>query len=271
VATRRAGERPAGSTRDEGERRIVAGFRSRLGPPPAPHVAGIEVAHLYLPSGHEAALVGGDFIDYYGERNLRQIAVVVGDVAGKGVDAAFDALTAKIATHAIALGLSWPPLAGRAVQEAHNALIDATLRQESHITMIFALMNGRDGRFSFASAGHPLPLVLRRKAIERPLAMIGPAIGVDSGAALEPYGTETVDLDVGESVLLFTDGLAEARDAEGRFYDDVRLVEALEELRGLPAAQLLERLVADLAAFTRGPLHDDLALVALKRCASINE
>jgi len=261
-----AGDEPIG----DGERHILDEFRRRLGPSQPPEIAGVEVAHLHLPRGHEAAQVGGDFIDFYSVTNLQQIAVLVGDVAGKGVDAAFDALSTKIATRTIVLGLRWPPLPGEALQEVHNALLDATLKQGTHITMVFGLMNGRDGSFSFASAGHPSPLVLRHDTVERPMSLVAPAIGVTWEAELQPYPTESVQLDDGEGVLLFTDGIAEARDADGRFYEEARLLEALEELRGLPAAQLLQRLLADLTEFTGGPPSDDLALVFLRRCAPID-
>lgn len=253
-----------------GERHIVDEFRRRLGPPQPPEIAGLEVACLHLPRGHEAARVGGDFIDFYSGRNLQQIAVVVGDVAGKGVDAAFDALSTKTATRTIVLGLRWPPLPGEALREVHNALLDTTLKQGTHVTMVFGLMNGRDGSFSFASAGHPSPLVLRRDSVERPMALVAPAIGVIWEAELQPYPSESIQLDDGDGVLLFTDGIAEARDAAGRFYEDARLLEALEELRGLPAAQLLQRLLADLTEFAGGPPEDDLALVFLRRCASVD-
>jgi phosphoserine phosphatase RsbU/P len=254
----------------DGERRIVDEFRRRLGAPRPPEIAGIELACLHLPRGHEAALVGGDFIDFYSGPNLQQIAVIVGDVAGKGVDAAFDALSAKTVTRTVVLGLRWPPPPGEALREVHNALLDTTLKQGTHVTMVFGLVNGRDGSFSFASAGHPSPLVIRGDTVERPMALISPAIGVIWEAELQPYPSESILLAEGDGVLLFTDGIAEARDAEGRFYEDARLFQALEELRGLPAAQLLERLLTDLTRFAGGPPSDDLALVFLRRCASVD-
>ena len=81
---------------------------------------------------------------------------------------------------------------------------------------------------------------------------------------MHPFPTEVVDLDRGDAVLLFTDGVTEARDEQGRFYEDERLVEALEELRGLAAAQLLERLHADVVRFTRGRRLDDIAIALLR-------
>jgi phosphoserine phosphatase RsbU/P len=250
-----------------GERHIADSFRRRLGPQAPPGVPGIEIAFLHAPLGAEADHVGGDFVDFYSGANLRQLGVVIGDVAGKGIDAAFDALSTKTATRTIVRGLRWPPLPGEALQEVHNALLDSALKEGTHVTMLFGVINGKDGTFSFASAGHPAPVVLRRSAIERPIMLGAPAIGVTWEAELQPYPTELVALEPGDAVLLFTDGVAEARDAQGRFYENARLDEALEELRGLPAEQLLEGLVADVASFTSGPWSDDVALVLVRRCA----
>lgn len=251
-----------------GEPRIADEFRRRLGPSRPPGIAGIEVAFLHAPLGDEAELVGGDFVDFYSGANLRQLGVVIGDVAGKSVAAAFDALSAKTATRTVVRGLRWPPLPGEALQEVHNALLDSALKEGTHVTMLFGLMNGRDGSFTFAAAGHPPPVVLRAATVERPMMLGAPAIGVTWEAELHPYPTEVVELEVGDAVLLFTDGVAEARDAAGRFYEDARLNDALEELRGLPAAQLLEGLLADAMRFSAGPLSDDVALVLLRRCAT---
>lgn len=265
---RDASPRPPGR---RGEPRIADEFRHRLGPSRPPEIPGIEVAFLHAPLGDEAVLVGGDFVDFYSGTNLRQLGVVIGDVAGKSVAAAFDALSAKTATRTIVRGLRWPPLPGEALQEVHNALLDSALKEGTHVTMLIGLMNGRDGSFTFATAGHPGPIVVRRDAIERPMMLAAPAVGVTWEAELQPYPTEVVKLEVGDAVLLFTDGVAEARDAAGRYYEDARLAEALEELRGLPAAQLLESLLADATRFAAGPLSDDVALVLLRHCAPRDE
>lgn len=251
-----------------GEQRIADEFRRHLGPSRPPDVPGVEIAILHAPLGREAEHVGGDFVDLYSGPNLRQLGVVIGDVAGKGIAAAFDALSAKTATRTIVRGLRWPPLPGEALQEVHNALLDSALKEGTHVTMLFGLMNGRDGSFAFAAAGHPPPAILRETAIERPMVLGTPAIGVTWEAELQPYPTELVELAIGDAVLLFTDGVAEARDDNGRLYEDTRMIEALEQLRDRPAAQLLEGLLADVNAFAQGPLSDDVALVLLRRCAA---
>ena len=142
-----------------GEPRIADEFRHRLGPSRPPRIAGIEVAFLHAPLGDEAELVGGDFVDFYSGANLRQLGVVIGDVAGKGVAAAFDALSAKTATRTVVRGLRWPPLPGEALQEVHNALLDSALKEGTHVTMLFGLMNG-----ATAASRSPPPAIRRRSS-----------------------------------------------------------------------------------------------------------
>jgi phosphoserine phosphatase RsbU/P len=255
----------------DAQEKVVDRFRRLLGPPPPPSVPGIEVAYLYEPKGAEVAAIGGDFIDLFSGRNLHQIGVAIGDVSGKGIEAAATAVIAKYALRAVVATLRWPPQPGSALMEVQNALVDQ-LDDGAFLTLAFVVANARDGRVGFASAGHPAPIVLRhtggRPLIERPLAFTAPAIGFTGEAELQPLPTEHVDLGPGDAVLLYTDGIAEARDGRGRFYDEARLEEALGQLGGLPAAELPQRLFDDVCRFAGGPPADDAAVVLLRRQVS---
>ncbi len=244
---------------------VVARFARLLGPGEPPSLDGVEIACLYAPSGVTVMRFGGDFLDFMGGGNLKQVAVAIGDVAGKGIEAASVAVAAKYAVRAVVTQMRWPPPPGEALMEANNALLEGRLAGETFVTLEIASLNARDGTLAIASAGHPTPAVLRAAGgVERPILLTAPAIGVSPEAEVHPFPTEVVDLDRGDAVLLFTDGVTEARDEQGRFYEDERLVEALEELRGLPAAQLLERLHADVVRFTRGRRLDDIAIALLR-------
>ena len=117
---------------------------------------------------------------------------------------------------------------------------------------------------TIASAGHPVPIVIRDDQVERPLLVTSPAIAVTDASELDSYPTERVPLAPGDTVVFYTDGIAELRDEGGRFYDDVRLDEALGELRGLAPQELAERLAADAAAFSARPPKDDIAIVSVR-------
>jgi len=223
---------------------------------------------VYAPRGEEVAAIGGDFLDFCSGPNLQQLAVALGDVAGKGIEAAAMAVMAKCALQGIVATLRWPLQPGEALAEVHHALIAGRLDEGVFVTLAFALLNAKDGSLTVASAGHPAPVLLRADGrVERPLLLSSPAIGVTGEAELHALPAERLELAAGDAALFYTDGFGDARDERGRFYDETRLDEALGELRGLPAAQLAQRLHADVRDFAGRPPSDDVALVLLRRTA----
>ena len=104
---------------------------------------------------------------------------------------------------------------------------------------------------------------MRRSGVERPLLLTQPAIGVELGAALEPYPTETIDLDDDDLVVMFTDGIAELRDAGGSFFED-HMATVLAGCHGHLAAEVVARLLAAAEAFSARPPADDLALLCIR-------
>jgi Stage II sporulation protein E (SpoIIE)/GAF domain len=204
-----------------------------------------------IPEGVEVAAAcryrdefGGDFVDVF-SFSPRSVALAIGDVSGKGIAAATLAITAKHSLRAIAAS-HWPPRVGAAVAETNNVLelqVDAErapqdeLPKSRFVTLELALVDIDNGTLTFASAGHPAPFVLREGGVERPLLFAGPAAGVAPAFEPDPYAPERVELRQGDAVLFFTDGVSEARDGEGHFYEDQRMQEALEELRVPPRSR----------------------------------
>jgi hypothetical protein len=238
--------------RDEGSFAAVAGtLREALITPPQGLPDGVEVAVACRYRDQ----FGGDFVDAF-SFSPRSMAVAIGDVSGKGIEAATLAITAKHTLRAIAAS-RWPPRVGEAVTETNNVLelhVGAEsppherLPKSRFVTLELGLLDIDHGTFTFASAGHPAPVVLRAGAVERPLLFAGPAAGVAPAFEPDPYSAERIQLAVGDSVLFFTDGVSEARDAEGRFYDDQRMEEALD----------------DVERFSGGSLADDAAVVVVR-------
>ena len=130
----------------------------------------------------------------------------------------------------------WPLLPGETLRDVHNALLAVPREPQDFVTVCIASVDARSGAVGLATAGHPSPIVLRGNGVERPLLFGNPALGVTEEAELQPLPTDYVDLEPGDALLLYTDGLSDARDAAGRFYEDARLEQALEELRERPAA-----------------------------------
>jgi len=121
-------------------------------------------------------------------------------------------------------------------------------------------VDGRAGELACASAGHPPPRLLRAGGTPEPLAVGGLALGIDGG---QRYEEAHVRLEPGDAIVLYTDGLLEAR-RDGELYGEQRLDAALAANAHLPAQELANTLLADCKAFG-GELGDDCAIVVLKR------
>jgi len=258
---------PSATREAVGEREVTDTLRRALAPEDLPPVEGAEVAVLCRYRDE----LGGDFFDVM-SFSPHSVALVIGDVTGHGIGAATLAVMAKYTVRAIA-ATRWPPRPGEVLAEANNALqleVDggsgaSELARERFVTIAFGLLDLPHRHFLFASAGHPAPFVLRADGnIERPLLLPGPAAGITPTFDKEPYTPERIDLQPGDAVLLFTDGIGEARNREGQFYEETRMVQALQELGGRPAAQLLERLHADAVSFAGGRLSDDATLLLVR-------
>ena len=130
--------------------------------------------------------------------------------------------------------------------------------------MLFGQLNPRTGLLQLATAGHPTPFLVRAGGVERPLLMTEPAIGVELDAALEPYPTEILQLAEGDLIVVFTDGITELRDADGRFFEDGH------GRRSSPAATARAPPTSSRAScaagerFSARPPADDLAVLCIR-------
>lgn len=245
---------------------IADRLQRRLLPSEPPALDGLDVAFLYR-SASAGVLSGGDFVDYY-SRSPHTLAFAIGDVAGKGVEAMALTFVTKYILRAAVHGgqLSWPTRPGAALQELRTGLLeqpDFGAASERFVTVLFGLLSVNRGLLQLASAGHPTPFVVRRDGVERPLLLTEPAIGVELGAALDPYPTETIGLAPGDVVLAFTDGIAELRNAGGGFFEDV-MGSVLAECHDRPAAETVQRLAQAADAFSARPASDDVALLCVR-------
>jgi serine phosphatase RsbU (regulator of sigma subunit) len=245
---------------------IAERLQRQLLPLEPPQLEGLDIAFSYR-SASAGVLSGGDFVDYY-SRSPGALAFAIGDVAGKGVEAMAVTFVTKYILRAAVHGgqLSWPTSPGEALQELRTGLLeqpDFGPDSERFVTVLFGLIGTRRGLLQLASAGHPTPFVVRATGVERPLLLTEPAIGVELGAALEPYPTETIELRRGDVVVLFTDGIAELRDARGQFFED-EMSSVLTACHDLPTADVVARLMAAGEAFSARPPGDDLALLCIR-------
>ena len=241
-------------------RLLAQTLQSSLIPPAPPVVPGLDVGAAYRPA-YTGDEVGGDFYDIF-ELPGGDWAVVIGDVCGKGAEAATVTALARYTVRAAAIREPRP-------EAVLATLNEALLRHGSDrfCTVAFARLSPEpDGgvAVNLASGGHPLPLLvsgsMRPQAVGRP----GDLLGVLEEPELRPA---TLSLSAGESLVFYTDGISEGR-RDGVFYGDERVESLLGRLRELDAASIAERLVDEVVAFQNGLPRDDIAVVTLKVPAS---
>ncbi|WP_432743055.1 serine/threonine-protein phosphatase [Streptomyces sp. JH002] len=238
---------------------ITATLMAELLPPVLHRVDGVEFAGGYRAS-RETEQVGGDFYDVHpGAGGERETLAVLGDVCGKGLEAAV--LTGKIRNTLHAL----LPLADDH-QHLLSLLNGAILAKGNtrFATLVLASVRRRGSvvDMRLTSAGHPAPLIVRRDGTVEEAATAGTLIG-----ALPEVGATTaeVTLEPGETCLLFTDGVTEARGGPlgDVMFDDTRLLAALEECAGMPAEAVVERIQMLVTRWIDGNRHDDIAVMAI--------
>ncbi|TRV80858.1 serine/threonine-protein phosphatase [Streptomyces sp. 130] len=229
-------------------------------PPRLHRVHGVEFAGGYRPAAARER-VGGDFYDVHpaGSDGDRASLVVLGDVCGKGLDAAV--LTGKIRNTLQAL----VPMADDH-QKVLRLLNDALLNSHHtrFATMVLASVRRTDHlvRLRLTAAGHPVPLVVRDDGRVEEIPTRGTLVG--ALPEIESHTAETV-LRPGETCLLYTDGFTEARGGPlgDEMFGENRLKRALSECADMPGEAVVERIQMLAAEWVRGGGHDDMAVVAI--------
>ena len=201
--------------------------------------------------------VGADLVDYI-ELPGGRLGVVLGDVAGKGLGAAL--LTAKLQATLRALSLDCRSLSDLGAQL--NSILHRDGIDNRFATMFYCEIDTATGRLRYLNAGHNPPFVLRASAIETleasaiPLGMMAGTIYKEGDLLLQP----------GDALVVYSDGLTEARNAADEEFGAERLRALLPRLRGLAAEQAARLLIDEVTAFLGGERpHDDLSLVVLAR------
>ena len=234
---------------------IARTLQQSLLPPTLPDIPGIEVAGRYRPVG-EGNEVGGDFYDLF-EMGDASWAVVIGDVCGKGADAAALTALVRYTLRAIATADKLP-------SEVLRLLNDAILRQRSDnrfSTVVYARVAKTDdgARVELTSGGHPLPLVVRAGGHAESIGEPGTLLGVVHDPTLHDIA---VDLGPGDSLVLYTDGVTEAG-APDHLMEPEDLAAILTACPAQDATALAECVEAAAVDASGSEPHDDIAIVVL--------
>jgi phosphoserine phosphatase RsbU/P len=218
-------------------------------------VRGVDFSHLYR-SSTVRTRVGGDFYDIF-ELAHGRVGIVIGDVSGKGLEAAVLTSVIKDTIHAFAHDVASP---AQVVARANIALGRAAKLPE-FASVFFGILETRTASLTYCCAGHPPAAVLSAAGEVIMLESTSPVIG-----ALEDleYQERTTQLAPGDRVFLYTDGVTEARAADGVFFGEQGLDAALHSYVERDVCDLPTLVFDDVMSFTEGRLTDDIALFAFR-------
>jgi serine phosphatase RsbU (regulator of sigma subunit)/predicted ester cyclase len=245
--------------RVEQEMRVARSIQQASLPEQVPQLEGWQITPFYRP----AREVGGDFYDFL-ELEDGRLGLVVGDATGKGVPAALVMASARSMLRAIAQALS-STSPGDVLGRVNDALF-IDIPANMFVTCFYAILDTKRASLSYANAGHDLPYLWRGGTAEE-LRARGMPLGLMPGME---YEEKQIELDAGEGVLFYTDGLVEAHDPKGVMFGFPRLRALIADLGEERA--LGDFLLEELYTFVGEgwEQEDDITLLMLERSASLS-
>jgi serine phosphatase RsbU (regulator of sigma subunit)/pSer/pThr/pTyr-binding forkhead associated (FHA) protein len=220
----------------------------------APVVRGLDLA------GHNAPCrtVGGDYYDFF-PYEQRRVAMVLGDVSGKGMPASLlmMGLQARVQV------LIDEPKNLAEVMTKLNRITSLNCPANRFISLFFCILDGETGELTFCNAGHNPPLIIRANGTWEQLRGGGPVVGI---LATIEYQEHHVRLEEGDTLVIYSDGVTEAENPRRDEFEVEGLVQSVIANRHLPAEKIIEEVNRAVAEFTAGaPQSDDITLVVARR------
>ena len=219
---------------------------------------GWQIAPYYQP----AREVGGDFYEFF-ELDAGKVGLAVGDATGKGIPAALAVTATSSMLRAVARDSGYSP--GEVLERVNETLL-ARIPLNMFVTCFYAVLEPKSASLSYANAGHDLPYLWRGSDCEE-LRARGMPLGLMAGMS---YEEKEIELDYGEGVLFYTDGLVEAHDPKGEMFGFPRLRKLIAE-HG-EESSLGDFLLEQLYSFVGEgwEQEDDITHLTLKRSASLS-
>lgn len=242
----------------ESEIRVARTIQKSMLPDPAglgPQ-QGLELHAVNHPARH----VAGDFYDFFSTADPQTLGLLIADVSGKGVPAALYMAAARTVIRNLAHSGSLPP--EDVLQQANDVLLQGN-DNCMFVTILLGYLHVPTGRLTYANAGHCPPVLLDPDGKAH---LVTPSTGPLLGALDEArFGSETLTLQPGQTLLLYTDGVIEAFSPDGQMFGTQRLADFLSQHAGEPLSDLAEHLVACVDAYEDHHHYDDVTLLLLRR------
>jgi sigma-B regulation protein RsbU (phosphoserine phosphatase) len=226
-------------------------IQEALVPKELPRIGGFGLSGAWQP----ARTVSGDYFDVL-DLAEDAIGLCIADVVGKGISAALLMSNLQAAVKAFAS----PTTSPAQLCERVNQVITSHVADGKFITFFYGLLDPGAGRLSYCCAGHNPPMVVRRDGSVLRLEEGGLVLGVLPNGRYEEGELATAS---GDLLLLFTDGVTEAKNAAEEEFGDERLISLILEDRNIGAKQLTQKVLATVTQFSQSSLADDATLLAL--------
>jgi sigma-B regulation protein RsbU (phosphoserine phosphatase) len=236
----------------EEEMALASAIQKKLFPKSLPRIEGYQIAARSTPTRH----VGGDYYDMIDLGEGRDL-IAIADVSGKGAPASLLMSSVQASLRALA----GPDIDLAAAALRINELIYANTDFNKYATFFYGVLDSRSHRFAYTNAGHNPPFLLRASGEIETLTVGGLPIGLMPGMG---YEQAEVELGPDDLLVLYTDGVSEAVDADEQEFGEARIEELMRE--GGMAEDVLERVMEAVARFSEGlPQADDITMVVLRR------
>jgi phosphoserine phosphatase RsbU/P len=243
----------------EEEIRNASEIQRILLPGSSPEIKDYEIEGINIP----AKVVSGDYYDYI-PIDEQHLGVVIGDVSGKGIPASLLMAMCRTALRVVAPG----NLSPRNALSVANRLLFPDIREDMFISLAYVVLDRLSNLVSFARAGHDAPLLFRASTGEvQRLEVPGLALGVDKGTVFDRVMKDhQLRMEDGDCLLLYTDGVNEAFDRQGREFGMARLTRLFQRAAPKGSKAVIESITQALNDFMSGyPQSDDITLVAVKK------
>ncbi len=238
---------------------IARDIQRILLPEKSPNIPGFEIAGLNIP----ARQVSGDYFDYI-RVDEHRLGLAIADVSGKGVPAS---LIMAICRSVLRSQAPQNPSPAE-VLKAVNRQLYPDIKEDMFISMAYLVVDHAIGSVMLARAGHDAPLLYRRA--QQTVELIKPpgmVVGIDSGSVFDRITNDfAIPLDQGDCLVLYTDGVTEALDAEGFEFGIDRMIQSARASAAHGASAIITRLIDDLRNFVGAqPQNDDITLITIRK------
>ena len=241
----------------ESELEIARQVQAQLFPKEVPKLATLELAGVCNP----ARVVSGDYYDFI-PMEMRRAAVVLGDISGKGISAALLMASVQASLHAqLAMSADIDVSTATLVARLNRQLYENT-PPEKYATFYCALYNDRTGRLSYTNAGHLAPILIRNGQATR-LESNGTVVGIFPEY---PFEQAEIQLEPGDLLAAFTDGITESEDAREEQFGDDRLIELLTHNAGKPLDEIIQTVMNTIGKWAHDPaIRDDITMLLARK------